>query len=132
VLVGRIPDEGAPKSTVASLATAHHSRIVAATGALVAAAAVTVTLAVANGGSDTLQGQPSVAPAKQAPAGTSASEQFHHFRDPHAGNRGGSWRTRPARIYAKLGIRSRTELAAIRLASDGRSRSPARPPAPLS
>jgi DNA-binding CsgD family transcriptional regulator len=36
------------------------------------------------------------------------------------------------RVYAKLGIRSRTELAAIRQASDGRSRSPARPPAPLS
>jgi DNA-binding NarL/FixJ family response regulator len=36
------------------------------------------------------------------------------------------------RVYAKLGIRSRTELAAIRQASDGRSHSPARPPAPLS
>jgi len=36
------------------------------------------------------------------------------------------------RVYAKLGIRSRTELAAIRQASDGRSRSPAQPPAPLS
>jgi DNA-binding CsgD family transcriptional regulator len=33
------------------------------------------------------------------------------------------------RVYAKLGIRSRTELAAIRQASDGRSRSPAPPPA---
>jgi DNA-binding CsgD family transcriptional regulator len=33
------------------------------------------------------------------------------------------------RIYAKLGIRSRTELAASRQASDGRSRSPAPPPA---
>jgi DNA-binding CsgD family transcriptional regulator len=33
------------------------------------------------------------------------------------------------RVYAKLGIRSRTELAAIRQASDARSRSPARPPA---
>ena len=31
------------------------------------------------------------------------------------------------RVYAKLGIRSRTELAAIRQASDGRSRSPAPP-----
>jgi hypothetical protein len=59
---------------------AQRSRIVAATGALVAAAAVSVTLAVANSGSDTPQGQPSVAPAMQAPAGTSASEQFHHFR----------------------------------------------------
>jgi DNA-binding CsgD family transcriptional regulator len=36
------------------------------------------------------------------------------------------------RVYAKLGIRSRTELAAIRQASGGRSRSPAQPPAPLS
>jgi DNA-binding CsgD family transcriptional regulator len=36
------------------------------------------------------------------------------------------------RVYQKLGIRSRTELAAIRQASDGRSRSPAPPPAPLS
>jgi predicted ATP-dependent serine protease len=36
------------------------------------------------------------------------------------------------RVYAKLGIRSRTELAAIRQASDGRSRSPAPPPASLS
>ena len=36
------------------------------------------------------------------------------------------------RVYAKLGIRSRTELAAIRQASDGRSRSPAQPPAPPS
>ena len=36
------------------------------------------------------------------------------------------------RVYAKLGIRSRGELAAIRQASDGRSRSPAQPPAPLS
>jgi tetratricopeptide (TPR) repeat protein len=34
-----------------------------------------------------------------------------------------------ARVYAKLGIRSRTELAATRPASDGRSRSPAPPPA---
>jgi DNA-binding CsgD family transcriptional regulator len=33
------------------------------------------------------------------------------------------------RIYAKLGIRSRTELAATRPASNGRSRSPAQPPA---
>jgi DNA-binding CsgD family transcriptional regulator len=33
------------------------------------------------------------------------------------------------RVYAKLGIRSRTELAATRPASDGRSRSPAPPPA---
>ncbi len=33
------------------------------------------------------------------------------------------------RVYAKLGIRSRTELAATRPASDGRSRSPAQPPA---
>jgi DNA-binding CsgD family transcriptional regulator len=33
------------------------------------------------------------------------------------------------RVYAKLGIRSRGELAATRQASDGRSRSPARPPA---
>jgi DNA-binding CsgD family transcriptional regulator len=33
------------------------------------------------------------------------------------------------RVYAKLGIRSRSELAAIRPASDGRSRSPAPPPA---
>jgi AAA ATPase domain len=32
-----------------------------------------------------------------------------------------------SRVYAKLGIRSRTELAAIRQASDGRSRSPAPP-----
>ena len=67
-------------STTASLPTAHRSRIVAATGALVAAAAVTVTLVVANGGRDTPQSQPSVAPAQQAPDGTSASDQFHHFR----------------------------------------------------
>jgi DNA-binding CsgD family transcriptional regulator len=33
------------------------------------------------------------------------------------------------RVYAKLGIRSRSELAATRQASDGRSRSPAPPPA---
>jgi DNA-binding CsgD family transcriptional regulator len=33
------------------------------------------------------------------------------------------------RVYAKLGIRSRSELAATRQASDGRSRSPAQPPA---
>ena len=33
------------------------------------------------------------------------------------------------RVYAKLGVRSRTELAAIRQASDGRFRSPAPPPA---
>jgi DNA-binding CsgD family transcriptional regulator len=33
------------------------------------------------------------------------------------------------RVYAKLGIRSRGELAATRQASDGRSRSPAPPPA---
>jgi DNA-binding CsgD family transcriptional regulator len=33
------------------------------------------------------------------------------------------------RVYAKLGIRSRSELAATRRASDGRSRSPAPPPA---
>lgn len=67
-------------STTASLPNAHRSRIVAATGALVAAAAVTVTFAVANGGSDTPQGQPSVAPAESAPAGTSAPDRFHHFR----------------------------------------------------
>jgi hypothetical protein len=67
-------------SITASLPNAHRSRIAAATGALVAAAAVTVTLAVANGGGDTPQGQPSVAPAQSAPAGTSASDQFHHFR----------------------------------------------------
>ena len=67
-------------STTASLPNVQRSRIVAATGALVAAAAVTVTLAVANGGSDSPQGQPSVAPAQQAPAGTSVSDQFHHFR----------------------------------------------------
>jgi hypothetical protein len=36
------------------------------------------------------------------------------------------------RVYAKLGIRSRTELAAIRRASNGRSRSPAPQPAPPS
>jgi ATP/maltotriose-dependent transcriptional regulator MalT len=36
------------------------------------------------------------------------------------------------RVYAKLGIRSRTELAATRQASGGRSRSPAPPPAPRS
>jgi DNA-binding CsgD family transcriptional regulator len=36
------------------------------------------------------------------------------------------------RIYAKLGIRSRTELAATRPASGARSRSPARPPSPRS
>ena len=36
------------------------------------------------------------------------------------------------RVYAKLGIRSRSELAATRQASDGRSRSPAPPPAPRS
>jgi DNA-binding NarL/FixJ family response regulator len=36
------------------------------------------------------------------------------------------------RIYAKLGIRSRTELAAIRPASGVRSRSPAQPPLPRS
>jgi DNA-binding CsgD family transcriptional regulator len=36
------------------------------------------------------------------------------------------------RIYAKLGIRSRTELAATRPASGGRSRSPAPPPSPPS
>jgi hypothetical protein len=65
-------------STTASLPNAHRSRIVAATGALVAAAAVTVTLA--NGGSDTPQGQPSVAPAKSAPAATSTPDRFHHFR----------------------------------------------------
>ena len=68
-------------SITASLPNVHRSRIVAATGALVAAVAVTVTLAVANGGSDTPQGQPSVAPAKSsAPADTSSSDQFHHFR----------------------------------------------------
>ena len=67
-------------STTASLPNVHRSRIVAATGALAAAAAVTVTLAVANGGSDTPQGQPSVVPAKSAPAGTSAPDRFHHFR----------------------------------------------------
>ena len=47
-------------STTASLPNAHRSRIVAATGALVAAATVTVTLAVANGGS--------------------APDRLHHFR----------------------------------------------------
>jgi DNA-binding CsgD family transcriptional regulator len=36
------------------------------------------------------------------------------------------------RVYAKLGIRSRTELAATRQASDGRSRSPVSQPAPPS
>jgi DNA-binding CsgD family transcriptional regulator len=36
------------------------------------------------------------------------------------------------RVYAKLGIRSRSELAATRQASDGRSRSPAPPPVPRS
>jgi hypothetical protein len=67
-------------STTASLPTVSRNRVVAATGALVAAAAVTVTLAVANGGSDTPQGEPSVAPAKQAPADTGSADQFHHFR----------------------------------------------------
>jgi hypothetical protein len=69
-------------STTASLPNVQRSRIVAATGALVAAAAVTVTLAVANGGSDTPQGQPSRAPAtSSSPAGTSGADQFHHFRE---------------------------------------------------
>ena len=69
-------------STTASLPNVQRSRIVAATGALVAAAAVTVTLAVANGGSETPQGQPSRAPAtSSAPAGTSGADQFHHFRE---------------------------------------------------
>jgi hypothetical protein len=68
-------------STTASLpTTAHRTRFVAAAGALVAAAALTVTLAVANGGSDTPQGQPAAAPAKSAPAGASPGERFHHFR----------------------------------------------------
>lgn len=69
-------------STTASLPNVQRSRVVAATGALVAAAAVTVTLAVANGGSDTPLGQPSVAPAASpAPAGTSGADRFHHFRE---------------------------------------------------
>ena len=69
-------------STTASLPNVQRSRIVAATGALVAAAAVTVTLAVANGGSETPQGQPSRAPAtSSAPAGTSGADQFRHFRE---------------------------------------------------
>ena len=69
-------------STIASLPNLQRSRIVAATGALVSAAAVTVALAVANGGSDTPQGQPSRAPAtSSAPADTSGADQFHHFRE---------------------------------------------------
>ena len=71
-------------STTASLPNVSRNRVVAVTGALVAAAAATVTLAVSGGDTPrptpSATPAPSVAPAPTAPDGVSGADRFHHFR----------------------------------------------------
>jgi hypothetical protein len=66
-------------STTVSIPSAARNRVLAA-GALVAAVAVTVTLAITGNEGDTPQRIPSVDSAPAAPDGASGAERFHHFR----------------------------------------------------
>jgi len=78
--------------------SSRRTQLLASAGALVAAASVAVTLAVAGGDGGTAASQPSAAPSTAqpnpatlyrnesampqpaSPAGGSAAERFHHFR----------------------------------------------------
>jgi hypothetical protein len=86
-------------STTVSIPTSRRTPLLAAAGALVATASVTLALVLGGGGGDTATSSPSVAPATASPdratlyrsdaalrrvpaegSGPSAAERFHHFR----------------------------------------------------